>query len=345
MVIAAYNEEAIIEDKIKNCLSLDYPSISFLFITDGSNDNTVDIIAQYPWLRLLHQPKRMGKSAALNRAMVHVQTDITVFCDANSMLNRSAIKKIVSHYQDDNIGGVAGEKKIININEGNVTGTGEGLYWKYESYLKKLDAALYTVTGAAGELFSIRTSLWEPLPEDVILDDFVISAKINLRGFRIGYEPMAYAYEQSSASIEEERKRKIRISAGAFQAMGLVKQLFNIFHYPVLFFQFFSHRFLRWTLTPLSLPILLVANTLLVISGSSLFFRITLVAQFLFYLFALTEICWVGTMKKSKISKICYYVLFMNYSVYLGFFRFLKGSQSAVWDKATRENIRISSIM
>ena len=135
-----------------------------------------------------------------------------------------------------------------------------GLYWKYESFLKKLDSEFYSVVGAAGELFSLRTELYESAGENVIIEDFVMSLKICMRGYIIKYEPGSFAMEESSPSMKEEEKRKIRISAGAFQAMVLLRGLFNVFKYPALSFQFISHRILRWTLCPICLIALLVAN-------------------------------------------------------------------------------------
>lgn len=339
LVVAAYNEEDVIEKKIANCLSLDYPEdkLSFLFVTDGSSDRTPQILFRYPMIRLLHKDERKGKTAALNRAMAHVRTPVTIFCDANTMLNRSAIKRMVSHYRSVRTGGVAGEKRVFSGNGHTTAGMGESLYWKYESTLKRLDAALYTVTGAAGELFSIRTSLWEDLPENVILDDFVISTRINLKGYRIAYEPLAYATELPSASMGDEKKRKVRISAGAFQAMKLVKGIFNFFKHPVLSFQFFSHRILRWTLTPLSFPLLFIANILLVLCHPDIFFVIFLAMQSAFYLLSIVGISLKSDRKMLKISKICHYIFFMNYSVYLGFVRFLKGRQSVIWEKTGRQ--------
>lgn len=345
LVVAAYNEEQVIRDKIRDCFRLDYPEgqLSVLFVTDGSNDRTADIVAEYPQVRLLNSPERKGKTAALNRAMQHVDTPVTVFCDANTQLNRAAIKHIVRHYGDPRTGGVAGEKRIMTDGNAQTSAAGEGLYWKYESCLKRLDAGLYTVTGAAGELFSIRTGLWQPVPEDVILDDFVISARINLQGYRIAYEPDAWASELPSASLKEEKKRKVRISAGAFQAMALLKPLFNVWRRPVLFFQFFSHRFLRWTLTPLSFPLLFLSNTALVAGGAGPVYRILLSGQAAFYLLALAGAYLSGRTGCPRALKIFHYILFMNYSVYLGFIRFLRGSQSATWEKAGRETAPVSA--
>lgn len=339
LVVAAYNEEQVIREKIHDCFRLDYPEnkLFFLYVTDGSDDHTSDIVAEYPQIRLLDSPVRKGKTAALNRAMQQVTTPITVFCDANTLLNPSAIKRIVRHYLDPGTGGVAGEKRVMAEGNGQTSVGGEGLYWKYESFLKRLDSKLYTVTGAAGELFSIRTSLWQPVAENVILDDFVISARVNLKGYRVAYEPEAWASELPSASLKEEKKRKVRISAGAFQAMGMLKPLFNVFRHPVLFFQFFSHRFLRWTLTPLSFPLVFLTNLLLVASGAEIFYQILLVGQIVFYLLALTGLYLTGRTACPKILKIFHYLLFMNYSVYLGFLRFLRGGQPATWEKAGRE--------
>jgi cellulose synthase/poly-beta-1,6-N-acetylglucosamine synthase-like glycosyltransferase len=345
LVVAAYNEEDIINEKIANCLALNYPSdkLSFLFITDGSDDGTTDIVARYPRIRLLHKPLRKGKAAALNRAMMHVHTPVAVFCDANTMLNRSAIRRLVWHYQDSRTGGVSGEKKVLSGDGLGAAAAGEGLYWKYESLLKQLDTELYTVTGAAGELFSIRTSLWNPLPEDVILDDFIISSRINLKGYRVAYEPAAYASELPSASIGEERKRKIRIAAGAFQAMVMLKPMFNAFKHPLLFFQFFSHRFLRWTLAPLSFPLLLLSNMVLVIQGMGIPFTLVLVGQAVFYLLALVGASVADRVVGLRVLKIAFYILFMNYSMYLGFARFLRGRQSVVWEKAGRKVVAASA--
>lgn len=338
LVVAAYNEEVVIEEKIRNCFELEYPEgkLSFLFIVDGSTDNTAAIISRYPDIQLLDGPERKGKTAALNRAMEFVHTPVTVFCDANAMLNSEAIRRVVSHYADPKTGGVAGEKKVMRVKGHGPAGESEGLYWKYESFLKKLDAAFYTVTGAAGELFSIRTELWSPIAGDVILDDLMISARVNLMGYRIGYEPRAYATELPSASLQDERKRKVRICAGGFQSMVRLKELFNVFRHPVLFFQFVSHRFLRWTLTPLGLPLLLIANTGLVFLTENIFYKITFAAQIFFYIMALAGKYLPHSGGKLNILKIFHYILFMNYTVYLGFFRFIGGGQTGVWEKAGR---------
>jgi len=243
IIVPCYNEEEVIGEKIRNTLALDYPAglCKIIFITDGSTDGSMNLIGQYESITLLHQSERQGKSAALKRAMRFVQTPIVVFTDANSILNKNALIAIVQHYRDKNVGGVAGEKKIFKDRH-SVVGQAEGLYWQYESFMKKQDSDFNTVVGAAGELFSIRTELFAALDEEVILDDFVLSMQACLQGYKIKYEPSAYAVEAPSASLEDEEKRKTRIAAGDYQALNYVKGCLNIFRFPLLTFQFFSRR-------------------------------------------------------------------------------------------------------
>lgn len=340
VIIAAYNEEGFIKEKIENTLSLDYPAdkLSILVVTDGSTDNTPEIAKKYTRVRVLHSQKRDGKIAAIHRAMDFVKMPIVVFSDANTFLNTEAIKKIVVHYQDKKTGGVAGEKKIYATNHKLSPGMGEGLYWKYESVLKKMDASLYTVVGAAGELFSIRAELYEYPGDDILLDDFIISLRICQKGYRIAYESGAFALENPSSSLQEEQKRKIRISAGGFQSIVRLKSLLNIFKYPLLSFQYISHRVLRWAVCPFLLPIVFLLNIYLVCTTQNeLIYLYLLIGQLFFYGSAFAG--WLFFLKNIKIKflYIPYYFVFINISLYLGFFRYLKGRQTVLWDKANRE--------
>ena len=163
LLIAAFNEEKIIESKILNCLDIDYPKslLSIYIVTDGSTDKTTEIVKKYPEITLFHNNNRDGKVSAITRVMKFVTSEIVVFSDANTLLNKDSISKIVAHYSDPKVGGVAGEKKVVSLEKNKVAGEGEGLYWKYESFLKRIDSAFYSVVGAAGELFSVRTALYE----------------------------------------------------------------------------------------------------------------------------------------------------------------------------------------
>lgn len=338
LVVAAYNEEDAIRQKIENTLSLHYPAdaLHIIFITDGSTDATPDMVTQFPQIQLLHNDERRGKVAAMHRAMGFVKTPYVIFSDANTVLNKESIRNIVRHYQDETVGGVAGEKKILPSSGEAAAGAGEGLYWKYESFLKKLDWQFYTVVGAAGELFSIRTALYEYPGDNILLDDFIISLRVCQKGYRVAYEADAFAMETASLSIKEEQKRKIRISAGGFQSMYLLRGLLNIFNYPRLSFQYISHRVLRWTLCPLFLPLILACNIILVAAGAPTVYTLILTAQLLFYGMALAG--WLLSLQNKKISFLYapYYFVFINVSLYAGFVRFLKGRQTVLWEKAAR---------
>jgi cellulose synthase/poly-beta-1,6-N-acetylglucosamine synthase-like glycosyltransferase len=338
-IVAAYNEQDFIKEKINNSLQQDYPEnkIEYIFITDGSDDQTAEIVGSFPQIKLLHTSERRGKSAAINRAVFHASNDILIFSDSNAFLNKEAVKRIAFHYYNEKTGGVAGEKKVIESgsNENNNAGS-EGLYWKYESILKKIDSDFYSVVGAAGELFSVRRSLYEAIPETTVLDDFVLSLKVAEKGYKIEYEPDAYACETPSFSIEDEKKRKIRIAAGGFQAIILLKSLFRFWKHPRLFFLYFSHRVLRWALSPFCFITAFISNLILVFYNQLFLYKVFLVLHLFFYLLALIGFVSPGVAKKLKPAKLCYYLVFMNLSVILGFIRFLKGRQPATWEKARR---------
>ncbi len=341
-VVAAYNEEDYIEEKIKNNLAFDYPKdkIHFLFVTDGSDDRTPILIENFDFpedvsWKLYHQPARRGKIAAVERIMEFVESPITIYTDANTDVNPQAIRNIVRHYNDPTIGAVAGEKRISMSEKDTANSAGEGFYWKYESMLKKWDAQLYSVVGAAGELFSIRTNLYTPVPADTIIEDFFLTLTISRKGYRVMYEPDAYAVETSSASIQEELKRKIRIAAGGLQAIYRLTPLLNIFKYGLLSFQYVSHRVLRWTLTPVALPVLFIINLILAIKGYPLF-QVLFVLQIIFYIAAFFGYLLEKQKIKFKAFFIPYYFCIMNYAVYRGFLRIINGRQSVMWEKAKR---------
>lgn len=336
LLIAAYNEEDYVKQKVENTRSLNYPphKLHQMWVTDGSNDETPVLLAEYKDIIVLHKPERAGKIAAMNRAVKFVDTPIVVFSDANTLLGKDSIRRIAEMFADPKVGCVSGEKRIFNADTEAASAAGEGMYWKYESTLKRWDAELYSAVGAAGELFAIRTELFNEVEPDTLLDDFIISLRVAMRGYKIDYDPDAYAIETASANVKEELKRKIRIAAGGIQSVIRLYPLLNIFKYGILSFQYISHRVLRWTITPLALVALLILNAIL-IPLSDFYFTI-FVLQLIFYFSALLG--WVLENKKLKVKIlfIPYYFFIMNYAVFMGFGRFIKKSQSVNWERAKR---------
>lgn len=325
LMVCAYNEEDIISEKMSNTHSLDYPAdrLHLVWVTDGSTDNTNSILSTYPDVKIVFSPERRGKSAALKHGIKEVSTEIVMMTDANTMLNPEAVREIVRLMQDPKVGCVSGEKKVMAKSDSDEAAQGEGLYWKYESALKRLDSELYSAMGAAGELCVIRRQLMTDIPDDTLLDDFVISMEIVRMGYKIAYTSKAFAMEYGSADLHEESKRKRRIAAGGLQSSWRLRSLMNPLRHPVVAFQFVSHRVLRWTITPACLFALIPLNTILVLSGEGIIYNIIWILQILFYASALAGM---------RISK---YFVFMNLNVFRGM-AYLLNNTSGTWEKAKR---------
>ncbi|MCF8233936.1 MAG: glycosyltransferase family 2 protein [Bacteroidales bacterium] len=343
LFVAAYNEKDYVDKKVQNSFELEYPrgKVKQVWITDGSDDGTPALLEKYKdrGVEVYHKPERGGKIGAINRGIQFVKTPILIYSDGNTMLGKESIRRIVDLFANPKVGCVSGEKRIAQKEKDTAAGT-EGIYWKYESTLKKWDAELYSVVGAAGELFAIRTELFQEVEPDTLLDDFIISLRIAMKGYTIQYDPEAYAIESSSANVKEELKRKVRISAGGIQSIIRLKKLLNIFKYGILSFQYISHRVLRWTLAPLFLPLAFILNLIVTLNQGlfnfSYIYTYLLWGQVLFYLSALIGWYLENREIKIKVLFVPYYFFIMNLSVYLGLARFIKGKQTVNWERAKR---------
>tara|TARA_R110002050_G_scaffold30928_1_gene79109 strand:- start:1822 stop:2991 length:1170 start_codon:yes stop_codon:yes gene_type:complete len=340
LVVPAFNEESFIMEKVKNSLELDYPKdkLRILFVTDGSNDNTYQILKDAQGVEVSHEDRRAGKAAAENRAMTLIDTPIVVFCDANTYLNRDCIKNLVRHYDDPKVGAVSGEKRVLSSGADTASAAGEGLYWKYESALKKWDSELYTIVGAAGELISFRSELVQDLEEDTILDDFMQTMRICQKGYRVVYEPESFAAETASDNVTEELKRKVRIAAGGWQSMSRLWTILIPIPQPLLSFQYISHRVLRWSISAFVLPLIFIFNIFLF--DESWLYEYLLYAQVVFYVTALIGWFLENRAIRVKLLFVPYYFLMMNYAVFAGFGRWLNGSQKATWERAKRAELK-----
>ncbi|MEO0469812.1 MAG: glycosyltransferase family 2 protein [Bacteroidota bacterium] len=337
VIIPAYQEADILAEKVQNTLSLDYPgNKKIVVITDGSTDQSEAILHSFLMVKHLHQPDRKGKLAALDRAVRLADAPLIVGTDANALLTKESLVNMIAHFADPRVGGVAGEKQILSPGADAAAGSGEGLYWRYENLLKRWDSETGTVVGAAGELFAFRKDLYEFLPADTIIEDFVQSVSLVGKGYRVVFEPKAVATEYASASVREELKRKIRIAAGGIQASWRLRYLLNPFRYGWFSIQLFSHRVMRWTLAPLSLVVVFLSNMWLVWQEKHFAFDILLVLQLTFYLLAILGALTAKRKIRWKFLYAPYYFCVMNYAAMAGWIRYALGTQSAVWEKARR---------
>ena len=337
-MVCAYNEQDVVEMKMQNIRELDYPKdkLHVIWVTDGSSDNTNEYLKAYPDVKIVFSPERRGKTAALNHGISQVKSEITVMTDANTMVNREAIREIVRCMQDPQVACVAGEKRVLSRHEGEIAAEGEGLYWKYESTLKRLDSELYSAMGAAGELNAIRTKLYEPMPETALLDDFVMSMRMIEQGYKIAYTSDAYAMEYGSANLEEESKRKRRIAAGGLQSSWWLRSMMNPFKNFVVAFQFVSHRVLRWSITPIAMMALIPLNVALVMMKAGTVYTIIWILQILFYLAAFSGYQLEQRGRKNKLLYVPYYFLFMNVNVFRGMHYLRTHQGGGTWEKAKR---------
>jgi cellulose synthase/poly-beta-1,6-N-acetylglucosamine synthase-like glycosyltransferase len=339
LFITAYNEKNILKEKIENCLSLDYPKtkLRIVFVTDGSNDGSQVFLKQIPEITVYHEDERRGKINAMNRGMQFITSPIVIFTDANTSLNKEAIKVITSKFFDPTVGCVAGSKKVISTDKSSAAEAGEGIYWKFESWLKEKDAEFHSAVGAVGELFAIRTELFEPVPSDTVLDDFMISFNIVSKGYFLKYAPNAIASETASFNVAEELKRKVRIAAGGIQTFFRMKHLLNPFRYGKLSFQYFSHKVTRWTFAPWCFFLLYPVNTLIVLSDpENYFYFLILILQSIFYVIVLLGWIFEKINLRVKLIFLPYYFTAINFATIRGQFRYFSGKQSAAWDKAKR---------
>lgn len=337
-MVCAYNEQDVVDMKMDNTLQLDYPKekLHVVWVTDGSTDETNERLKRYPEVEVIFTPERKGKTAALNHGISMVKSDITIMTDANTMVNKEAVREIVRCFQDPQVACVAGEKRVIARKAGEIAAEGEGLYWKYESFLKRLDSEFYSAMGAAGELNAIRTSMYETMPENALLDDFVMSMRMVDKGYKIAYTSNAYAMEYGSADLQEESKRKRRIAAGGLQSSWWLRKMMNPLRHPVVAFQFVSHRVLRWTITPIALFALIPLNVLLVMMKAGDLYVAIWILQVLFYAAAFGGWLMEKKGRKQKILYIAYYFLFMNINVFRGMNYLRTHKSGGTWEKAKR---------
>ena len=337
LIIAAYNEEAVIAEKIENSLQLDYPAsqLEIMVVADGSNDKTAAIAERYmdKGIVVLASSERRGKSAALNRGVKQATGEILLFSDANAYYYPDALQKIVRNFNDPRVGGVSG-KKTVRGSSGSGAAETEGLYWKYESFIKKAETKSGSTGGVVGEMNAIRKVIYEDIPETIINDDFYLALMAMRKGYRVLYEPDAVSWELPSVSVQDDIVRRRRMTAGRYQQMFMTHLwlgtgLANVF-------RLVSHKFLR-LLVPFFMFGALLCNALVMLSPSRpLLLVLTFIIQVAAYGLALVGYFAEKQGRKAKIPSAAYYVVSSNLASVRGLMRYLRREQSVLWDKARR---------
>lgn len=334
IIIAAYNELNYLEAKIKNTLSLEYPKErkSIWVVTDGSTDGSEKLAAHYPEVQLFHQPERHGKAAAINRVLPAVLPGIVIFTDANILLNKDALYRLIHHFKDLTVGAVAGEKKVSDGKEKGAVAA-EGLYWRYESIIRKSDASVHSVTGAVGELFALRTALAKPMPEGIICDDLYMSLQVIDQGYRIAYEEKAYGVEAYSFSISKEWKRKVRIAAGSIQMLKMFGWRGFFIKRPIPILQFINRKLLRWLVAPYLVVLMPLIVAFIGKDGIEFPLLGLLFLCSVFYVWALLGGILIQLKFIPRFFYLPFYFVWANLAMIVGTWQYLSGRSFRLWEK------------
>jgi len=331
LVVAAYNEASCITQKLSNSLSLDYPAERFevLIGSDGSTDGTNEMVQACgdPRVRLSAAP-RAGKTTVLNRCVPEANGEIVILSDANTMIEPDAVKRLVRHFEDPDVGAVCGKLRLYNPTKQDYE---ESAYWAYESLIKFYEGKRGAVMGANGGLYAIRRKLFTTLPPSTIVDDFVIPMRIMAEGYKVVYDAEAVAHEETTEDYGREFGRRARIAAGNFQSLKLVPQLLSpLAGFPA--FAFWSHKVLRWC-APALMALVLLANLFLL---NRPFYKVTFLLQLAFYGLAYAGKAEWFNGKLRKAASVAYYFVTMNLALAVGFWRFVRNTQRAAWERTAR---------
>jgi cellulose synthase/poly-beta-1,6-N-acetylglucosamine synthase-like glycosyltransferase len=333
LLVAAHNEEDVIESKIRNSLTFDYPRdrLNIVIGSDGSSDRTGQIVSQFAaqGVRLLDYHQRRGKVAVLNSAVQQTDGEILVLSDANTEFDRLALRRLVRWFADPEIIAVCGRLILLDPADGTNV---DGLYWRYETFLKKCEGSLGALLGANGAIYALRRSAYVPVPDNTIIDDFVIPLLSKVRyGGRLVYDAAAVAWEATPPAIGSEFRRRIRIGTGGYQSLTLLWKLLSPRHGWTAF-AFFSHKLLRW-LVPFLLLGMVISNLVLL---NHPFYQLTLAAQVAIFTLSILGMYLHGNGLVLKAMRAATMFFGMNLALLFGFWHWLTSPQTGVWNRTAR---------
>jgi len=333
LVISAYNEEAVIAEKIENSLQLDYPEdhLEIAVISDGSTDMTNDIILKYAKsdkrIRPCISAVNKGKTSCINDFLPLLKGEVVLFTDANSMFDADVIYNIIRPFADPIIGFVTGITRYFTISGGQRTES-INVYSRFELFIKYLESKIGSCVGADGAIFAIRKKLFVPMnPHD--LNDLVIPMSIIKQGYRGIVEKDAFCREQTADELEGEFNRQVRITARTLRAIFSYKSLLNPFNYPVFSFEIFSHKLMKFT-TPFWIIVIFITNIYLA-GQDILFYQIVMALQLLFYLSAVAGFFIKSNSRKARWINLTSSYFLVNLAYTFGWFKYFSKETYTYW--------------
>jgi cellulose synthase/poly-beta-1,6-N-acetylglucosamine synthase-like glycosyltransferase len=332
IVVVAHDEADRIGPRIENLLALDYPAdrLEIVIASDGSTDATVDVARRYARDRVAVRPfaRRRGKPAVLNAVVPGLRGEIVLFADARQRFDPDTLRALVENFADPTVGGVSGELLITAAAGTAAAGHGTAFYWRYEKFIRSTEGRVDSTVGATGAIYAIRRSLFEPVPDDTLLDDVVIPLRIVRRGFRVLFEPRARAYDVASATARQEFARKTRTVAGTFQLFARELWLFNPWRNR-LWFETMSHKALRLGL-PLFHAALLVASCALT---TAVLYQGVVALQVMFYAAALVGYTQRRAPRRALVFSVPCAICLLSWATVVGFSRFVTRRQQVTWER------------
>lgn len=337
LLIAAYNEESILAEKIANSAALDYPAdrIQIAVVLDGSTDSSEALLRRYPEVAVFFHPERRGKCAALARVMPLLESDIVVLSDANAMYRPDAVRQLIAPFRDPDVAVVSGSKRVVRADG---TADGEGVYWRYENRIKQAQSALGSALGGVGEILAVRRARWQAPPHDAIIEDSHVILSAIEQGWRHVFAPDAISEEGPSAGSGDDLERRARIAAGGWQLTVRFAALLNPLRHGWTAIAFLSHRVLRWIVVP---PLLIIAAPLLnaaaVHQGAHPLLTVLLAGQLIAMLSALFAPLAERLGRVGRILRVPHFLYLSNFAAILGGLRYLSGRQSVLWQRVQRQ--------
>jgi cellulose synthase/poly-beta-1,6-N-acetylglucosamine synthase-like glycosyltransferase len=343
IVIAAHNEAVRIGRKMSNLLEIDYPAdrVEILVGSDGSTDGTLERLREVSEqrIRIFVFEERHGKPAVLNKLIPNARGEIIVLADVRQKFDPQVLRNLVQPFADPHVGAVSGELVFTDDPSCSTVGEGTGAYWKYEKFIRSRESRFDSTVGATGAIYAIRKELFEPIPDDTILDDVLIPLRVVRRGLRVLFEPSARVCDAPSETAQQEFTRKVRTLAGNFQLFWREKWTLSPAQNRV-WWQTLSHKVLRLLLPILQITVL-IANA--VLASTSAFYQATLILQAVFYTGAAAGYILQRSNRKFSPATLPYTFCLLSWATVVGFVRYVTGSQTVRWDKAPVPTFRVRS--